>query len=124
MSDLFPVGCGEFLREGCDGVLELDDAGVSLGQRGPQALKLLRQTSELTFSLLQLCLRERVKVTMMGEVRAVEENNNKLRSKRIKDTLCVDLKVPACSFSRSPRPSSERLPSSPFPSSCTHRLGY
>lgn len=41
MSDLFPVSSGEFLGEGGDGVLELQDAGISLGQRVPQALELL-----------------------------------------------------------------------------------
>lgn len=41
MSDLFPVGGGEFLGECGDGVLQLKDTGVSLSQRVPQALELL-----------------------------------------------------------------------------------
>lgn len=32
MSDLLPVGSGEFLGEGGDAVLQLQDTGVSLGQ--------------------------------------------------------------------------------------------
>lgn len=32
ISDLFPVGGGELLRQGCDGALELQNAGVPLGQ--------------------------------------------------------------------------------------------
>lgn len=58
MSDLFPVGSGEFLGEGGDGVLELKDTGVSLGQWVPQALELLRQTSEFSLCLFQLGLKE------------------------------------------------------------------
>lgn len=50
-SDLFPVGHGEFLGEGGDSVLELQDAGISLGKGVPQALELLRQTFELNFCL-------------------------------------------------------------------------
>lgn len=59
MSDLLPVGSGEFLCEGGDGVLELQDAGVSLCEGVPKTLKLLRQTSELSFCLLQLSLKDR-----------------------------------------------------------------
>lgn len=58
MSDLFPVGSGEFLGEGGDCVLELNDTGVSLGQRVPQTLELLGQTSEFTFCLFQLGLKK------------------------------------------------------------------
>lgn len=58
MSDLLPVGSGEFLCEGGDGVLELQDAGVSLRKGVPKTLKLLRQTSELSFCQLQLSLRQ------------------------------------------------------------------
>lgn len=58
ISDLLPVSSGEFLGEGCDGVLELQDAGVSLSQRVPENLKFLRQTSELGFSLIQLALKK------------------------------------------------------------------
>lgn len=61
MSDLFPVGSGEFLCEGGDGVLELQDARVSLCEGVPETLKLLRQASELSFCLLQLRLRGRHK---------------------------------------------------------------
>lgn len=35
------MGCGEFLGEGGDGVLKLQDTGVSLGEGVPQALELL-----------------------------------------------------------------------------------
>lgn len=59
MSDLLPVGSGEFLCEGGDGVLELQDAGVSLGQGVPENLELFRQTPELSFSLIQLVLTNR-----------------------------------------------------------------
>lgn len=61
MSDLFPVGSGEFLGEGGDGALELQDTCVSLGQRIPEALELLRQTSEFTLGLFQLGLKDRNK---------------------------------------------------------------
>lgn len=61
MSDLFPVGSGEFLGKGGDGALELQDTCVSLGQRIPQALELLRKTSEFTLCLFQLGLKDRNK---------------------------------------------------------------
>lgn len=57
--DLLPVGGGEFLREGADGALQLQDTGVSLGQRAPQALELLRQTPQFSLRLPQLGLAER-----------------------------------------------------------------
>lgn len=53
------MGSGEFLGEGGDAVLKLQDTCVSLGQRIPQALELLRQTAEFTFCLFQLGLKER-----------------------------------------------------------------
>lgn len=59
--DLFPVGSGEFLCQGGDGALELQNAGVSLGQRVPQALKLLGQASKLSLRLLQLRLSDRAR---------------------------------------------------------------
>ena len=59
ISDLLPVSSGEFLSEGADGVLELQDTGVSLCKGGPQALELLRQTFELCFCLFQLDLTEK-----------------------------------------------------------------
>lgn len=54
--DLFPVGSSKFLCQGGDSALELQDARVSLGQRVPQALKLLGQTSKLSLRLLQFTL--------------------------------------------------------------------
>lgn len=56
--DLLPVGGCEFLREGADGALQLQDTGVPLGQRAPQALKLLRQAPQFSLRLLQLGLVE------------------------------------------------------------------
>lgn len=53
------MGRGEFLCEGGDGALELQNTCVSLGQRIPQALKLLRQTSEFTLRLFKLGLKDR-----------------------------------------------------------------
>lgn len=55
-SDLLPLGDGELLRERGDGVLELQDAGVSLCKGIPQTLKLFGQTSELCLCLLKLDL--------------------------------------------------------------------
>ena len=55
-SDLFPVGGGELVGEGADGVLQLQYAGVPLGQRTPQTLELLGQRPELGLGVLQLGL--------------------------------------------------------------------
>ena len=56
MSDLFTVGRGELVGEGADGVLQLQHAGVPLGQGTPQDLELLGQRPELSLGVLQLGL--------------------------------------------------------------------
>lgn len=105
MPDLFPVGSGEFLGEGGNGVLELQDTGVSLGQGAPQTVELFRKTPQLSLRLFQLGLGKRGMNT--------EDALNRLDRAVNVSGVCVPLshEVPAGSSSHSPLLFSELLPS-------------
>lgn len=92
-SDLFPVGGGEFVREGGDSVLELQDAGVSLGQRVPKTLELFGQTPQLALRLLQLGLRE-------GELRE-EEGKRKTEREKKREAVLVNRELKSVSGTHS-----------------------
>lgn len=95
MSDLLPVGSGEFLREGGDGALELQDTCVSLGQWISQALKLLWKASEFTLRLFQLGLWEGNRRHGSGERKEMENKSSRKTSVWLGYTACYNYLQPS-----------------------------